>query len=67
VFSGGAFFGLYHTGVASTLYKEGLLPKIISGSSVGSITAAFVGSSKKEKLEKYFSGSDGAVNYGAFL
>ncbi len=40
--SGGAGLGCYHFGVFKSLYEEGLLPKIIAGTSVGSKFAAFV-------------------------
>jgi len=49
--SGGASLGMYHLGVIKTLYEEGLLPRVISGSSVGSIMAAIVGISSNEELE----------------
>jgi predicted acylesterase/phospholipase RssA len=38
--SGGAGNGLYHLGVIKALFERDLLPKVISGSSVGSIIAA---------------------------
>ena len=40
--SGGAIFGLYHVGVFQELLNQRLLPKIINGSSMGSIFAALV-------------------------
>lgn len=46
VFSGGAGMGLYHYGVWKALYLEGLLPRIISGTSVGSIFAAYICTTK---------------------
>jgi NTE family protein len=42
--SGGATLGLFHVGVVKSLYLEGLLPEVISGSSAGSIVAATVAS-----------------------
>jgi len=39
---GGSSFGLYHFGVVLELMAQGLLPKVISGSSVGSIMVAFL-------------------------
>ena len=35
--SGGAAMGMYHLGVIKVLSEEGLLPRIISGSSVGAL------------------------------
>jgi predicted acylesterase/phospholipase RssA len=40
--SGGASLGMYHTGVVRALFEAGLLPRIISGSSAGSIIAAVI-------------------------
>ncbi|KAF9354973.1 hypothetical protein BGX26_007134 [Mortierella sp. AD094] len=40
--SGGATMGLMHIGVIKTLYENNLLPRIISGSSCGSIIAAIL-------------------------
>ncbi|EFW17823.1 conserved hypothetical protein [Coccidioides posadasii str. Silveira] len=37
--SGGATFGMNHTGVVKTLWQMRLLPRVISGSSAGSIVA----------------------------
>ncbi|KAJ3123428.1 hypothetical protein HK098_001921 [Nowakowskiella sp. JEL0407] len=39
---GGANFGLIHLGVVKTLFEQNLLPKVISGSSVGAMIAAYV-------------------------
>ena len=40
--SGGAAFGFKHAGVMRALHRQGLLPRIISGTSAGSIAAAAV-------------------------
>ena len=40
--SGGASLGAYHVGVVYQLYRENLLPKVITGSSVGSIIASLI-------------------------
>jgi hypothetical protein len=48
--SGGGCFGFTHAGVVKCLLECGLLPKIISGASVGSIIAGFVGTKKDEDL-----------------
>lgn len=41
--SGGAFLGYYHLGVVKALFQEGLLPRVISGASAGSIMTAIIG------------------------
>eukprot|EP00500_Bicosoecida_sp_ms1_P003676 CAMPEP_0203813622 /NCGR_PEP_ID=MMETSP0115-20131106/4822_1 /ASSEMBLY_ACC=CAM_ASM_000227 /TAXON_ID=33651 /ORGANISM="Bicosoecid sp, Strain ms1" /LENGTH=782 /DNA_ID=CAMNT_0050722497 /DNA_START=139 /DNA_END=2484 /DNA_ORIENTATION=+ len=48
--SGGATMGLYHLGVIQALLKEGLLPRVISGSSAGSIITAVIGTRTDEEL-----------------
>jgi predicted acylesterase/phospholipase RssA len=40
--------GLYHLGVVKALLEEKLIPKVISGSSVGSLVAALVGTHTDE-------------------
>ncbi|KZY44744.1 hypothetical protein A3732_11840, partial [Oleiphilus sp. HI0050] len=40
--SGGGTFGIYHIGVVATLINHKLLPSIISGSSMGAITAGML-------------------------
>lgn len=48
--SGGATLGLNHVGVIKALHECRLLPRIISGSSVGSIVAALVCAKTDEEL-----------------
>lgn len=62
--SGGATLGLYHLGVIKVLFENNLLPRIISGSSVGSIIASFVATRKDEELPPLFELRD--VNFDAF-
>ncbi len=52
--SGGASFGIYHLGVVKALLAEGLLPRIISGSSMGAIVAAAACSKTDEELKIFF-------------
>ena len=40
--SGGATFGKYHFGVLSALYEHDLFPRIVCGSSVGSLVACVI-------------------------
>lgn len=42
--SGGATLGLFHVGVVKALFREDLLPQVMSGSSAGSIVCAIVAS-----------------------
>jgi len=49
--SGGAALGLFHIGVARCLWKQNLLPSVISGSSAGSIIASVVGTHNDEALK----------------
>jgi len=49
--SGGATLGLFHVGVVKALFREGLLPTVLSGSSAGSVVAATVGSRNNEEAE----------------
>lgn len=52
--SGGASFGSFHVGVVKTLVEHKLLPRIISGSSVGSIVCAIVATRSWPELESFF-------------
>ncbi|GAA6064627.1 hypothetical protein JCM10212_006072, partial [Sporobolomyces blumeae] len=40
--SGGASFGYYHFGVIRALLDQGLIPRVVTGTSAGAIVAAFV-------------------------
>lgn len=48
--SGGAALGGYHLGVIKTLFREGLLPRVISGASAGSLIASVIGIRTDEEL-----------------
>lgn len=52
--SGGALLGLYHFGVIKALFEEDLLPRTISGSSMGSIMAAWACSHTDDELRTLF-------------
>ena len=62
--SGGATFGLYHLGVVKCLFQHNLLPRIISGTSVGALIAALVCTNTDEELPKVF--SPNGINLQAF-
>lgn len=48
--SGGATLGLFHVGVVRSIYLEGLLPRVMSGSSAGSVVSATVASRREEEV-----------------
>ena len=52
---GGATFGRFHLGLIKALYDQDLLPRIVCGSSVGSIIGAFICSKKYSDLPKILS------------
>ncbi len=49
--SGGAALGLFHIGVAKTLWEHSMLPSVISGSSAGSIIASVLGTHDDNALK----------------
>jgi len=50
--SGGASLGLFHVGVIEELMEQKLLPKVITGSSAGSIIAGFLATHTDAELEQ---------------
>ncbi len=52
--SGGGVLGFYHLGVVKTLLEQGLLPRVISGSSAGSLVAGVVGTHTDSELERFY-------------
>jgi hypothetical protein len=50
--SGGATFGYYHLGVVKALVEHDVLPKVITGTSAGSLIAAFVCVRTDEELKR---------------
>lgn len=55
--SGGASLGSFHVGVVKTLVEHKLLPRIIAGSSVGSIMCSVVATRSWPELESFFENS----------
>lgn len=53
--SGGGTLGTFHVGVARALNRKHLLPRVLAGSSVGSIVAAIIASRTQEELDEFFS------------
>ena len=62
--SGGATLGMFHLGVIKALHERNLLPKVISGSSAGSIIAGIVGTRTDDQLRQIF--EPGGLNLRAF-
>jgi TAG lipase/steryl ester hydrolase/phospholipase A2/LPA acyltransferase len=48
--SGGATLGLFHVGVVKALFREDLVPSVVSGSSAGSVVAATMGTRSPEEM-----------------
>ncbi|KAI9004738.1 acyl transferase/acyl hydrolase/lysophospholipase [Gaertneriomyces semiglobifer] len=61
---GGATFGLYHLGVVKALNEHRILPRIISGTSVGALIAALVCVHTEDELPRIF--EKGGINLRAF-
>lgn len=52
--SGGATLGMFHLGAIKAMWGEGILPRVISGSSAGSIIAGAVGTRTDDELAEAF-------------
>lgn len=52
--SGGATLGLFHVGVIKALWDADCLPRVISGSSAGSVVTATLGTRSDDELEDMF-------------
>lgn len=52
--SGGGVLGFYHLGVVKTLLENKLLPRVISGSSAGSMIAGVLGTHSDEELVQFY-------------
>ena len=50
--SGGGTFGMRHVGTIKCLFETGNLPRVISGSSAGSIVCAVLGSKTDDQLQR---------------
>lgn len=60
--SGGAYLGYYHMGVSRALYMEGLLPRVISGASAGSLMAAMIGTKTDSELHDLWNLPEGEAD-----
>lgn len=66
--SGGGRLGLLHLGIVRALLDQKLLPKVISGSSAGSIVAVMLGSYRDEELAtKLFDPNNINLNFFQFI
>ncbi|EPS72361.1 hypothetical protein M569_02395, partial [Genlisea aurea] len=61
--SGGASLGAFHVGVVKTLVEHKLLPRIIAGSSVGSIMCAIVATRSWPELQGFFEDSWHSIQF----
>ncbi|KAL8493866.1 hypothetical protein ACS0TY_024871 [Phlomoides rotata] len=61
--SGGASLGAFHVGVVKTLVEHKLLPRIIAGSSVGSIMCALVATRSWPELQSFFEDSWHSIQF----
>ncbi|KAH6779645.1 Patatin-like phospholipase family protein [Perilla frutescens var. hirtella] len=61
--SGGASLGAFHVGVVKTLVEHKLLPRIISGSSVGSIMCSVVATRSWPELQSFFEDSWHSIQF----
>ena len=52
--SGAGALGPFHVGVIKSLHEEGLLPRVISGSSAGALVAAVLGTHSDKDLTPFF-------------
>lgn len=52
--SGGASMGLFHLGVIDELIRQRLLPRVITGSSAGSVIGGFLATHTNEEIENAF-------------
>ena len=52
--SGGGVLGFYHLGVVKSMLEQDLLPRVISGSSAGSLVAGVVGTHTDKQLQKFY-------------
>jgi predicted acylesterase/phospholipase RssA len=62
--SGGATLGMFHFGVIKALLEQNLLPRVLSGSSAGSLITAMVGTRTDEELHALF--AEESFNLQAF-
>ncbi|KAJ9463080.1 Patatin-like phospholipase domain-containing protein [Diplonema papillatum] len=52
--SGGAMMGLYHFGICKALLNAGVLPRILSGTSAGSVVGSIIATRNDDELKEIF-------------
>ncbi|MCR9096363.1 MAG: DUF3336 domain-containing protein [bacterium] len=52
--SGGGTMGFVHVGVVKALFEQGMLPRVISGASAGSLIAGIIGTKTDAELSEFF-------------
>lgn len=62
ILSGGAALGIYHLGVTRALHQENLLPRIISGASMGALVAGSICSKTDAELDHFFENLEAKVH-----
>ncbi len=65
--SGGATLGLFHLGVIKALWERGLLPQVITGSSIGALVAALVGTRTDAEMPSLFAPENLCLNAWKWL
>lgn len=61
--SGGASLGAFHVGVVKTLVEHKLLPRIIAGSSVGSVMCSVVATRSWPEIQSFFEDSWHSIQF----
>lgn len=61
--SGGASLGAFHVGVVKTLVEHKLMPRIIAGSSVGSIMCSVIATRSWPELQSFFENSWSSLQF----
>ncbi|MES2257797.1 MAG: DUF3336 domain-containing protein [Pseudomonadota bacterium] len=67
MFSGGANMGWFHLGVVKALVEQDLLPRVISGSSAGSVMAALLGTRRPDEFKQLFSAENMDLHFARWL
>ena len=62
--SGGAGLGFYHVGFVKALFDQGILPRVLSGASAGSIISSMIGVRTDDELYAMF--TDGIARLDFF-
>ena len=65
--SGGATLGLFHVGVVKALFREDLVPQVVSGSSAGSVVAATMGTRSPEEMHGLLETENAYYNFWRVL